>query len=325
MDPESYATGVANLNLDMMQAASKGKFKLTGDPLTDFGNLGKMNKADLLDLADKRNFVIARLFAEDPEGFGQIYQQVKGSSAAQNIVGSKLAMGYSDPLKANIDVLASAKAGQANAPNIVANMPGLADTVSDWEVRKFGADLELHPMFKWFKYPSTWLDTAKAWSKDLTGGYAGKYLPGDLLATGARQLINDATAAGDLTKAGYLQLRYGENLGTYYKDARGNKVTTTVSDANEYLKLITKGYTGLTGDEFLEYKRLGAASPNPQAASDYLDRVGGFTAPGASGGGDASVAQGLVQAGLILQQVGEQMRQRPAPGGSSDPGTALKP
>jgi hypothetical protein len=267
MRAEAFTTGVRNLPLLMMEGKKKG-FKQTGDFATDVGQLSKMESPELLDLVGRDVFVVAKMFADNTSQLKTYIQQQEAITSKMDTLGTKIGTMMTDSAFNTVETIRSARQLQENAPSMQTEMPRLAETVSDMEIRKAGAALTSNPLTSWFDQPATWMEGAVS----SAGGYGkGK---GELYAAGLNQMIASARESGDTLKGSYLSIMGGYDTGSYVTGKDGKKRYTTKADADEFIKMRTKGgYDDLSGNEYMQYMQM-MAGGNEAGAKSFLEKEG---------------------------------------------------
>lgn len=253
MRPETYATGLRNIGLLGSMAEEKLGRALPTDLGARMAELAKLETPELVDVVGRDPFVVAKVLGEQSELLTQYTRQLRGTSSRGSFVGAKLATAYADPMHATAEAIRSAKVTQETAPAFHMEKPWLSGAVEEWELRKAGADMTTSPMMSAFKMPAVWMETAMM---KLSNG-APKI--GTFLEAGVKKAVADARDSGNRELEGYLSLRYGALNENYYTDAAGEKSYTTEADAEEFLRLRSKGYD-LNSGQFTEFKSIDAKS-----------------------------------------------------------------
>lgn len=288
--PEAWSTAVRNLPLLMSEAQKKLGKPLSKDFGTAMGEISQLQSPELLEMVGRDTFVAAKILSEKNDLLRKYTEELKKITGSMDLIGSKLSTAWQDPTHATAEIVASARVQRQNAPATKAEMPWMADQMSDWEIRSAGAAGTGSPLWSWFDKPSVWMETAL----DRRNG-------GNLKA-GVEKMISDAQQAGDDTKAGYLKLKYGQTTETMAGMRWSNE-----EDAKDWIAKRQTTHSDLSAGEYLEYRRRKAFAPSDamaggfkslpelqqktdaayRAAEEYLDRVGrpgGRSAGGAPGG-----------------------------------------
>jgi len=295
MRPEATTTALRNLPLLMTEARKK-----TGQDLPkDFGAamsvISGMENPELLELVGRDAFVLAKAFGQNRDAFNQSRKFISSFGPGSDFVGGKLAQAWQDPMYATSQIISSARQGVANAPIQNVEDARLSGPLEEWELRKLGAAREVHPALSWLGHLGVWAESVAPHS-DKSNSYLG---------AGVRTAAGDARAAGNTFLADYLELKFGQESGSYYS-AGGQKRFTTKDDAETFRRMRAEmGFGDLSGGEFREYLRLQSADPT--AADAYLHKVGrGKGTSRASGQNDmARVGTLLTEAGGLLMQMAD--------------------
>ncbi len=251
MRAEAFATGSRNLSLLMMEGEKKG-LKRTGDFATDVGQLTKLESPELLDIFGRDTFVIAKMFADNTALLKTYLGQQEAITSKMDTLGSKIATMMTDPAFVSAETIKSARQLQENAAVINSQDPALAGAVEDWELRKAGAEREIHPALSWFKKPAVWMETMGSSMYNATDGYLG-WEGNSLRDTAARDMINAKRESGEHTLADYYDLKYNPFGTQTFTNADGKVVRTGEAEGKQFMDLRNAGHDDLTASEFTQY------------------------------------------------------------------------